>query len=88
MDVEFTPEAQAVDDKLYDTQGTEYESLWSVLDRIRKDSEEAKHANWTNYVSTRDLWGSKILGTDYTVFWRVSPGPVLTVALIVRDKGL
>lgn len=83
--VDFTDAARAIDDEFYNSAGKEYERLWEVLDRICADPQEAQHASWTNYVSSQDLWGSKIPGTNYTVFWRVQPGPVLVVAHILPD---
>lgn len=82
---DFTDAARVIDDEFYQSAGSEYDRLWDVLDRIRADPEEAQHAPWSNYVSSQDLWGSKIPGTDYTVFWRVQPGPLLVVAHILPD---
>ncbi len=84
MDVAFSNAAGAVQEEFYARPGVEYDRLWDVLDRILLDVEEAKHAPWVSYVSTFDLWGAKIPGTDYTVFWRASETTLL-VAEIVRD---
>lgn len=88
MKVALSPEAQASDDALFDAPGREYESVWDVIERIQLDPDEAKHANWTNFVSTFGLWGTKVPGTDLTVFWRVHADDVLEIALIERDRGL
>ncbi|WP_206445800.1 hypothetical protein [Agrococcus sp. KRD186] len=88
MDVEFAADALAVEEQFYAASGPEYERLWEVLDRILEDADEAKHANWSNFVSSLDLWGSKVPGTQYMVFWRTSPGPVLYVAVIALDQGI
>ena len=87
MTIELTDEAKAVDDDLYGDHSTTYDKIWDVLEKIDADPTEAQHAPWTNFVSTQDLYGTKVPGTTYTVFWRVS-GDVLDVRLIVEDLGL
>lgn len=88
MDISFSDEAKAVEDRLFaDADLRPYNKLWDVLEQILSDPEQAKHAPWTNYVSSRRLWGTKVPGTNYTVFWRVDPGAVIVV-LLVEDQGL
>lgn len=87
MTINFSPDAQAVHDQLRDDKSSRaYERLWEVLKRIDVDPEEAKHAGWANYVSTFNLWGSKVPGTDYSVYWRTDPGGVIVVHLL-QDNG-
>jgi len=64
-----------------------YDRMWDRVEKILADPEAGKHASWTNYVSSQRMWGSRVAGTDYTVFWTVD-GDVLWVELIVEDPGL
>jgi hypothetical protein len=88
MDVQFWKQAQQIEDEMYARASREYERLWELLDRIRNDPEAARHARWSQYVSTYSLWGSHIPGTEFTVYWRVESHAFLTVALIARDLGV
>lgn len=89
MQVNYSKGAKAVEDHLYDNDPDAYEHLWEVLERIMEDPEEATYAAWSKYVSTRNLWGSKVPGTDYTVYWRVeSDGTVLMVYILASDLGV
>jgi hypothetical protein len=45
-------------------------------------------ASWSHYVSTFDLWGSHIPGTNLTVFWRFDKGPILAVAIIASEDWM
>lgn len=87
MTIELAEDATAVVDALYEAPGNDYDKVWDTIERIEGDPAEAKHAGWTNYVSTQDLYGTKVPGTDYTIFWRAR-GSVLDVRLIVADRGL
>ena len=88
MDVAFLESAARVEEALYALRGRDYEKLWDTLDRIRYESEDAAHASWSHYISTFDLWGSHIPGTNLTVFWRFDKGPILTVAMIAREDWM
>jgi len=88
MDVQFSAEAQQIEEEMYARASNEYERLWELLDRIRNDPEAARHARWSQYVSTYSLWGSHIPGTEFTIYWRVEPHPLLTVVLIAGDLGV
>jgi len=88
VEVSFSDEAFKVANDLYDATGDPtYDRLQDVLDRIAEDPEEAKYAPWTDYVSSRRLYGTKIPGGDWTVFWKVNEDGVLVV-LLVQDMGL
>ena len=58
-----------------------------VLDRIRLDPEVATGAGWARYVSTKRVFGTKVPGSDWTVYWRIRDG-VLEVPWILEDRGL
>lgn len=87
MEPEFSPEADRVEEALYADDRHAYDRLWDVLDRIGELGEEAKYLGWASYVSSRKIWGTKVPGTDYTVFWRIA-NDKFTVALIVADLGV
>lgn len=87
MNVILEPEADAEANRLFEDESPAYDKLWDVLERIAEDPEEAKHARWTNYVSSHGLWGAKIPGTDYTLFWKTADDHVVGV-LLVEDRGL
>lgn len=90
MRVSFvTPQAQVVERQFRDDEGSDsYEHLWDVLDRICEDPAYAqKGAAWAKYVSTQKCWGSKIPGTDYTVYWKVE-GDLLQVLHLLHDPGI
>ena len=88
MEVAFLASAAKVEEALYAQRGWDYEKLWDTLDRIRDESEDAAHASWSHYVSTFDLWGSHIPGTNLTVFWRFDKGPILAVAIIASEDWM
>ena len=88
MEVAFLASAARVEEALYARRGRDYEKLWDTLDRIRDESEDAAHASWSHYISTFDLWGSPIPGTNLTVFWRFDKGPILTVAMIASEDWM
>lgn len=85
MNVSFANDAGDVVDQLPDHV---YDRLWDVLDKIVKDPEEAPHAAWSEHVSSQNLWGTKIPGTDYSVFWRIEDDNTLYVAVVTPDLGL
>ncbi|RII94881.1 hypothetical protein [Clavibacter californiensis] len=84
MDTAFTAHAEDVERQLTDY---EYDRLWSVLEKVMVDPEEAKHAGWTSFISSKSWWASKIPGTSYTVFWLVDAGGTLMVVHILEDTG-
>ncbi|MEX0159805.1 MULTISPECIES: hypothetical protein [unclassified Microbacterium] len=85
MEVSFANDAGDVVDQLREHV---YERLWDVLDQIMKDPDEAPHAPWSEHVSSLNLWGTKIPGTDYTVFWRIEDDDMLYVAVVTPDLGV
>lgn len=88
QDVSYTPDALRVATRLYEAEDDPtFDRLQEVLDRIALDPEEAKYAPWTEYVSSRSVWGTKIPGGDWTVFWMTRESGVVVV-LLVEDRGL
>lgn len=87
MMIELAEDATAIIDALYVNPGNTYDKVWDIIEKIESDPVEAQHAGWTNYVSSQDLYGTKVPGTDYTIFWRVSED-VLDIRLIAADLGL
>lgn len=92
MDVVFADQATVVEAELPEHA---YNHLWDVLERILADPEHARGAPWAKFISTRKLYGSKVPGTDYTVYWKIGPAgedagddDVLQVAGIYRDIGV
>jgi hypothetical protein len=84
----MTEEARQVEEHFFDDRESDsYDRLWDVLDRILEDPVAAPTSPWAHHVSTRDLWGSKIPGSNATVFWRIS-GDTLHVVHIFRDLGV
>lgn len=88
MDINLSDDAKAVDDALYAANAREYDPIWDVIERVAADVEEAKHAPYTSYVSTHGLYGVKVPGTDYTVYWepRGDPTDEVHVMVIARDR--
>ncbi|MCT1364036.1 MULTISPECIES: hypothetical protein [unclassified Microbacterium] len=84
MEVSFTLVAQGAEDTLDDHS---YNQLWDVIERILEDPEYARRAPWSEFVSTRKLYGTKVPGTDLTVYWAVE-GDTLRVHVIAADRGL
>lgn len=84
MKVELSERALAVEAGLDDGN---YGRLWDVIERIIDDPEYARHAPWAQFVSSRKIWGTKIPGTEYTMFWGTE-GDTLIVHLIEADLGL
>lgn len=88
QDVSYTPDALRVATRLYEAEDDPtYDRLLDVLDRIAEDPEEAKHARWTEYVSSRQVYGTKVPGGDWTVFWKTTSRGVLVV-LLIEDMGI
>ena len=87
MEPNFTSEAGEVEDTLYESDRHAYDQLWMVLDRIAQLGEEAKYVPWVSYVSSREIWGTRIPGTNYTVFWRID-GDEFSIAHILKDVNV
>lgn len=86
MHVEMTDEARAVEQRFYDDRNSKaYDRLWDVIDAILADPEAALHAPRAHHVSSFNLWGSKIPGTDWTVFWRIADD-ALQLVYIFEDR--
>jgi hypothetical protein len=83
VEVEFALQAQTEADTLT---ARAWDSLWDLLDRILADPEAAQHAPWASYVSSQRMFGSKIPGTDHTVYWWLD-GDLVRVPWILKDTG-
>ena len=82
MHIHFSLEVR--DDILPTLSDRVYQRLWDALDRIAADPETAPRS----YVSSRQVFGTKVPGTDYTVFWRIFDGEHLWVMWLLEDAGL
>jgi hypothetical protein len=86
MHVDFDQDAAQVAARL---SSHAHDKLWEVLERILEDPEAAQHAPWASYVASHRLYGSKIPGTSWTVFWRPDfDADLLLVGPIADDLGI
>lgn len=81
MDFYFEPDALAAVDQLWDIDPDAYDRIFDTLEAIAADPAEAK-IRLGKYVSTRDVWGTHVRRTDYTVYWKTNERGVLVVYLI------
>ncbi|MFC4138489.1 MULTISPECIES: hypothetical protein [unclassified Microbacterium] len=87
MDIDFVGETDAFERQLLEQDLRAYGKLWDVLDALMSDPAEAKARARNSYVSTKDLWGTKVPGTDLTIFWRTK-GSVVEIHVIAHDLGV
>ena len=88
VDVSYSDEALRVATSLFEAaDDPTYDRLQDVLDRIAENPQEARYAPWTEFISSRQLYGTKIPGGDWTVFWRIDETGVVVI-LLVKDIGL
>jgi hypothetical protein len=84
MPVLLAPQALAAEAQLPDHV---YNRLWDVLERILEDPESAQQSGWANWVSTQRLFGTKIPGCNWTVYWYID-GDTLQVPYLLEDTGI
>jgi hypothetical protein len=79
----FEPQALDAIDALEHDDPRTFDRIFDLLELLAADPVEAK-VRRGNYVSTRDVWGTHVPGTDYTVYWRTDP-EVFVVYLVRED---